>query len=73
MVMQCSFNEGKRADMLKEVDAIYPGMDAAVTFSVLMGKNIEGYDLENMLLIWIISCRWYIAEMYHDVLNARKE
>ena len=72
MVMQCSFNEGKRADMLREIYAIYPGMDAAVTFSVLMGKHIEGCDPENMLRIWITSCR-YIAQMYYDVLNARKE
>ena len=72
MVMQCSFNEGKRAEKLREIDAIHPGMDAAVTFSVLMGKHIEGCDPENMLRIWIISYR-YIAQMYCVVLNARKE
>ena len=51
MIMQCSFNEGKREVMLKEIDAIYPGMDAAITFGVLMGKHIEGCNPENMLRI----------------------
>ena len=57
--------------MVKEIDAIHPGMDAAVTFRVPVRKHIEGCDLENMLRIWIISCR-YIAQMYYDVLNAGK-
>ena len=51
-VMQCPFNEGKREIMFKEIDAIYPDLDAEDNFSVLMGKPIEGCDPERTVQIW---------------------
>ena len=69
--MQCPVQEGKREAMFNEIDAIYPGLEPAMAFSVLMGKHIEGCDFETMLGIWSISCK-YIVQMYYDVLNARK-
>ena len=71
MIMQCPFNEGKQAIMLHEIGAVYPDLDLADTFSVLMGKSIEGCSMDTMVQVWKISCK-YITQIYYDVLNAIK-
>ena len=76
MVMQCSFNEGKRTAMFNEIETVYPrvypNLEPAEAFSVLMGKHIEGCDPERMVHIWKISCN-YITQMCYGVINLRKE
>ena len=36
MIMQCSFNEDKRAAMFNEIEAVYPNLEPADAFSVIM-------------------------------------
>ena len=70
--MQCSFNEGKRTAIFNEIETVYPNLETAEAFSVLMSKHIEGCDPERMVQVWKISCS-YITQMYYGVLNSGKE
>ena len=40
----CAFNEDKRTDMFNEIEAVYPNLEPAEAFRVLMGGHIEGCD-----------------------------
>ena len=51
MIMQCSFNLGKRTTMFNEIETVYPNLDPAEAFSVLMGKHIEGCGPERMVQV----------------------
>ena len=72
MIMQCSFNEDKRAAMFNEIDAVHPNLNPADAFRVIMGRHIEECGPDRMVQVWKIACH-YIAQMYYGVLNSRKE
>ena len=72
MIMQCAFNEDKRTDMFNEIEAVYPNLEPAEAFRVLMGGHIEGCDPERMVQVWKIACK-HIVHMYYGVLNSRRE
>ena len=57
--------------MSDEFNKVCPVMEQEITFGVMLGKFIDGWELDQMIPIWSIS--WtFITQMYYDVLNARK-
>ena len=69
MVMQCPYHILERMKMFDEINKLCPALDQEVDCGVLMGKYIEGLELEQMIPIWSMSCT-LITQMYHGVLNA---
>ena len=68
--MQCPHYYDTRIDMYATISENGRNLDNICTFKVLMGVVIEGWDMEGMLPIWKISCK-YISGMYYNVINAR--
>ena len=71
MVMECPYLIGNRTRMSDEFNKACPGMEQGITFGLMLGKCIDGWELDQMIPIWSISCT-FITKMYYDVLNARK-
>ena len=70
MVMQCSAQSQLRMEMYSEIDRMVPDARQLCSFDVLLGNHIAGWESNEMLPVWLISC-CYIVRMYYDLLNYR--
>ena len=64
MIMQCSAHENTRIGMYKCISKIGQDLDKVCGLAILMGKQIDGWEFEDMLSIWQISCT-FIYTMYN--------
>ena len=71
IVMQCSAQDRIRHVMYEQIILKVPEAANLCNFGVLLGNAIEGWDCNEMLPIWLISCT-YIVQMYYNVLRFRK-
>ena len=71
IIMQCPAQTELRREMYNEIDRSVPGSSNLCSFDVLLGNRIEGWECNDMLPIWLITCT-YIGRMYHKVLRFRK-
>ena len=70
VVMQCSAQSDLRREMYREIHTNVPASVNMCNFGVLMGSSIDGWDCNDMLPIWLISCT-YIVRMYYKVIRFR--
>ena len=70
MVMQCSAQSQLRMEMYSEIDRMVPDARQLCSFDVLLGNHIAGWESNEMLPVWLISC-CYIVRMYYELLNYR--
>ena len=70
IIMQCPAQTELRRGMYNEIDRNIPGSSNLCSFDVLLGNRIEGWDCNDMVPIWLITCT-YIVRMYHKVLRFR--
>ena len=77
LVMQCPAFEEDRKKMFERIFAIDPECEInfienpGQTFFRLMGKNIEGFEMNRMAKIWITAGQC-ITKIYKQVLKARE-
>ena len=77
LIMQCPAFEGERRKMHNRIFTIDSECETKFrespeqVFYWLMGKTVEGFELERMAKIWIIAGQ-SITKIYYEVLNARE-
>ena len=71
MVTQCQYHHTIREKMLAMINDIVR-LDGQIVFRVLLGKPIDGWTIDEMMVIWKISCT-YITSMYNEVLKFHKK
>ena len=71
MIMQCPAHEQVRIEMYNCINRIRHELDQSCGLDVLLGKQIEGWDFEDMLPIWHISCS-FIYTMYNTRIRRYK-
>ena len=72
IVMQCPFQTRLRTDMFHEIVAVYPEIGQMYTYAMLIGKPIDGIHVNQMYIIWTISCT-FISKMYWSVLRESRD
>ena len=60
MIMQCSYHSNTQLEMYDEMNRMIPNVDIMCSVGVLLGKCIDGWEYNHMVLLWMISCT-YIA------------
>ena len=77
LVMQCPANEGASKFMFDEIQKVDNNFvnrcanDTDQVFFWLLGKHIEGVDVELMANIWIIA-GYHISKMYMERIHSRE-
>ena len=70
LIMQCPAQADIREELHNRINVIHPQIDQQEYFNVLMGKPIDGWEVQDMLPIWRESCQ-HIASMYYRVTRPR--
>ena len=60
MIMQCSYHSNTQLEMYDEMNRMIPNVDIMCSVGVLLGKCIDGWEHNHMVLLWMISFT-YIA------------
>ena len=77
LVLQCPAFEEERSGMFNEIRQLPNNLGAnaldnnADTLGTLLGGDIEGYPIEQMEMVWLISSR-YIDAMYRKNIRVKK-
>ena len=70
MIMQCPVGTLNRGLLNRELSEICPTIDPQEFLGVVLGRDIDGWDFDDMRPLREVSAK-YVSLMYYDTLRAR--